>query len=460
MQTNVQTKRLAIVGAGMRAQRFLQALAGEHKDDCDVVAICDASLEMLREKSGELTAMGLSPRLFHSDRFDEMIEQTRPDDVLVLTPDYLHELYACRAMELGCDVIIEKPLTTSIESCVRLMRTQEETQKGCKMALNYRYAPRHRHIKRLLMDGVVGGVRQVNWIAGVPMSHGAKFFHRWHSNRENTPSLLASKAIHNFDLLSFWLGDVPRSVFATSSRKVFGPENAARYGLEAHGDRCGECSMTDTCPFFWDTVNLPSANETPEVVRARGREMGYYRDLCVFREDISNDDTFSIAAVYEGGTQLTMSWEVARTNSYLEFAGTRGSLVVTNTSMCINGHDGSVETIEPWTGTGGHGGGDPRMWKALFATTPPEDPYGCAADVRDGVWSLLMAIGATESAPTGKPVDLNSLLSVPRPTYVPIPLIDEPIATGDLRERMQAELNKPAVGVTPKTEAESFDAEG
>lgn len=456
----MRRKRLAIIGAGMRAQRFLRALAEDHKDDCEVVAICDSSMDMLKVKSAELSKMGLAPRSFHSDDFDEMIAQTQPDEVIVLTPDYAHEQYACRAMVLGCDVIIEKPLTTSIESCMRFLQTQHETGRSCKMALNYRYAPFHCHIKRLLMDGAIGGVRQVNWITGVRLSHGAKFFHRWHSNKENTVSLLSHKAIHNFDLLHFWLADVPKRVFATSSRKMFGPENATRYGMEAHGERCGECTLTNTCPFFWDTVNLPSANETPEVVRARGRESGYYRDLCVFREDITADDTFSIAARYEGGAQLTMTWEVARTNSYLEFAGTRGALVVIDSGISIKGQDGSVEIIEPWTGQGGHGGGDTLMWNSMFSKTPQEDPYGCRADLRDGVWSMLMAISATESADTGRPVDITDKLSLERPDFVSIPSITDPIPTDALRKKVQYLLNKQPLADAPRTEAESYDAEG
>ena len=62
------------------------------------------------------------------DSFEEMIEQTKPDTVIITPKDCDHDYYAIKAMEAGCDVICEKPLTTTFEKCLAIKKVQEEFQ--------------------------------------------------------------------------------------------------------------------------------------------------------------------------------------------------------------------------------------------------------------------------------------------------------------------------------------------
>ena len=99
-------------------------------------------------------------------------------------------------MELGCDVIVEKPLTTTFENCRRILATQGRTGQTCTVAMNYRYTPRYSQIKDLLMSGVIGNVFQVNWTTGVELAHGSRYFHRWHGEKECSGTLLVHKCCH------------------------------------------------------------------------------------------------------------------------------------------------------------------------------------------------------------------------------------------------------------------------
>ena len=56
-----------------------------------------------------------------------MIAETKPDAVIVTSVDATHADYICRAMELGCDVITEKPMTTDAEKCQRILDTRRKT---------------------------------------------------------------------------------------------------------------------------------------------------------------------------------------------------------------------------------------------------------------------------------------------------------------------------------------------
>jgi DNA-binding NarL/FixJ family response regulator len=61
----------------------------------------------------------------YSDReFDKMIKTHQPDAVMVTTRDCFHDRYIVRAMELGCDAITEKPMTTDEKKCRRILDAQ------------------------------------------------------------------------------------------------------------------------------------------------------------------------------------------------------------------------------------------------------------------------------------------------------------------------------------------------
>ena len=110
-------KRYALVGAGSRAGMFIEAIAGAYAETAELVGLCDVSRIRMDWHNQQLQAkFGMKPLpSCHADDFDAMIRQTKPDTVIVATVDAWHHHYIIRAMELGCDVISEKPLTTTID---------------------------------------------------------------------------------------------------------------------------------------------------------------------------------------------------------------------------------------------------------------------------------------------------------------------------------------------------------
>ncbi len=110
-------------------------------------------------------------------------EETKPDAVIITTKDCHHDEYACRAMELGCDVITEKPMTTEAEKCQRIVDTQKKTGRKCTVTFNYRYSPPRTQVKDVLMSGVIGEVLSVDFTWLLDTRHGADYFRRWHRNK-------------------------------------------------------------------------------------------------------------------------------------------------------------------------------------------------------------------------------------------------------------------------------------
>ena len=78
--------------------------------------------------------------------------------------------------------------------------------------------------------------------------------------------------------------------------------------------------------------------------------------------------------------------------------------------------------MKPWTGEGGHGGGDAVMLDELFSPERATDKYLRAADQRAGAYSVLVGIAANRCFTTGQPVQIADLVTnIGTPDYPPMP---------------------------------------
>ncbi|NLG55020.1 MAG: Gfo/Idh/MocA family oxidoreductase, partial [Rhodococcus sp.] len=193
-------RRFAVVGTGGRAGIFIQAVTETYRDSCELAALCDLSQTRMDWHNQQLHARtGLAPApTYHASQFDRMITDTRPDTVIVATVDATHHLYINRAMEMGCDVISEKPMTTDVDKARSIFETIEKTGKKLGVTFNYRYAPAFTKLRELVMQRVVGRPLSVDLSWLLDTYHGADYFRRWHREKHNSGGLLVHKATHHF----------------------------------------------------------------------------------------------------------------------------------------------------------------------------------------------------------------------------------------------------------------------
>ena len=158
---------------------------------------------------------------YTADRFDEMIKNEKPDYVLVTSIDRTHHKYIIRAMELGCDVISEKPMTVDAEKTQLILDAVERTGRNLRVTFNYRYSPHNTKIRELIMNGAIGDVFSVHFEWLLNTQHGADYFRRWHRDKRNSGGLLVHKS--PFDLVNFWLE--PRRTLCSGRFSFYGREN-------------------------------------------------------------------------------------------------------------------------------------------------------------------------------------------------------------------------------------------
>ena len=106
-------------------------------------------------------------------------------------------------MELGCDVITEKPMTTDEVKAQAILDAVKRTGRKLRVTFNYRYAPHNTKIRELLANGVIGEVFSVHFEWLLNTQHGADYFRRWHRDKRNSGGLLVHKSAHHFDLVNF-----------------------------------------------------------------------------------------------------------------------------------------------------------------------------------------------------------------------------------------------------------------
>jgi predicted dehydrogenase len=435
-------RRYAIVGVGSRSQMYQNAIEKTYKEHAELVAICDNNAGRLEVSRARARANGApEPKAYAAADFDRMITETKPEFVIVTTVDGTHHEYLIRAMELGCDTITEKPMTTTAAKCQAIVDARKRTGKACRVLFNYRYAPPRSQVKDILMSGEIGDVLSVDFQWLLNTRHGADYFRRWHAHKENSGGLMVHKATHHFDLVNWWLGAMPETVTAMGKREFYTPAMAKRFGLESHHERCLTCPEKKKCGFYMDIAAAPKLKE---LYLDQEKYDGYFRDRCVFRPDIDIEDTMNVAVRYDNG--VTLGYSLNAFNSWegyqIAFNGTKGRLehsiveqIYVNGVETVQGGiaDGGVKTrviplraaarnIEPWSGVGGHGGGDKVMLDDIFLPNPPADKYLRAADERAGAASILIGIAANRCFETGAPVAIGDLVkNLGRPDYAPMP---------------------------------------
>ncbi|MFC0533533.1 Gfo/Idh/MocA family protein [Phytohabitans kaempferiae] len=430
-------RRYALVGTGSRAEMFVRSLH-DHSESAELVAFADVNQSRMDAHNAWLATAGASPvPTYRAGDFAIMLDKERVDVVLVTSVDRTHDEYIVAALQAGCDVVTEKPMTTDVPRCQRILDAVAETGRQVTVAFNYRYNPLHEKVREVLAAGEIGEIGSVHFEWLLDVRHGADYFRRWHRDKANSGGLMVHKASHHFDLVNWWLDAVPVEVMAYGRLFFYGAEGR-RHGYARDYDRAHGATSAADDPFAIDLAANPHLRALYLDAEA---EDGYHRDQNVFAPGVTIEDDMSVLARYSSGATMTYHltayspWEGYR----VMFNGSRGRLelhVVENDFVspagargvkgALHGVEAAIEagstriTVHPfWEQPRevpvpghtreGHGGADARMTAVLFGGE--NDPMGREASARDGALALLTGLAANRSFETGLPVQVADLLT-------------------------------------------------
>ena len=437
MYTRDARIRFAVVGTGSRSVTYSHALLGPYRERHDLVALCDANpgrMEFYNREFAEKFSAKPIPTYAPAD-FERMIAEQRVGTVIVTTIDRAHAEFVVRAMNAGCDVICEKPLTIDVPSYKLIDEAVQRTGRRLRVTMNMRYTPFTMMVKQALMQKVVGDVLSLHFEWNLDTSHGADYFRRWHRDIRNSGGLLIHKSSHHFDIINWWLASQPKTVYGMGDLRFYGKANA-----EARGDYRPYTRATGAAAAKGDPWALEMTGRNKAMYADQEAHDAYQRDQNVFGDGISIQDDMAVMIRYRNRAVLTYHlvayapWEGFR----CMITGTRGRLEVVNeANACVEGAEdprlamhgavirpqsGAVRSIlvrphwqKPYelpvpAAGDSHDGGDALMVEELFGNGSESSAINRASDHHDGLYSILPGIAANRSFQTGEAVEVDSLL--------------------------------------------------
>lgn len=409
-----------------------RAGGNDFSDICELAGILDLDFSRVADFLGQVQRV---IPVYAPGEMRKMIEETGATTVLVATPDHLHCENIIDALEAGCNIIVEKPMAISTAEVRLVQEAEKRTGRSVTVAFNYRYAPRHQIIKRMISDGRLGAVTNVEFTYNLDTFHGASYFYRWNRERAKSGGLNIHKCCHHFDLINWLIGDQPEQVFAFGRLNYYGPEGALR-PRDAAGLPLGRIEEKSQCPIFqkhyagtydaaqpavdpgWDEFHLPAEAQYPAS-----------QPRYIYDPEIDIEDTYSVVFRYSRGASLSYScnfctpWEGYR----LGINGTKGRIEVehrtnpdpTGLSPSLPGDNsltffplfGDREDIQIPEVSGGHDGADPMIQRDLFAGESQNSlALGLVAGSAEGGFAVSMGEAVWLSIRDGKPIRLAGAL--------------------------------------------------
>jgi len=169
------------------------------------------------------------------------------DAIIITTPDALHFGPAMAALKAGYDVLLEKPVSPSLDECMQIRDLANKTGQIVAVCHVLRYTDYFRELKSLLGAGAVGELVSMQHMEPIQHEHMAHSYVRgnWHDAKATTPIILG-KSCHDLDILR-WLADRPcEKITAFGDLKWFRSENQP----EGSTERCLDgCAIERECPY-------------------------------------------------------------------------------------------------------------------------------------------------------------------------------------------------------------------
>jgi len=404
--------RVALVGTGIRGTTMWgRNLTQNFGDYVEFVGLCD--INPGRVEFGK-KYIGADCPTFTD--FEEMMRTVKPEKLIVTTVDATHHEFIIKGMEMGADIITEKPMTTDETKCQAILDAEKKTGKHVTVTFNYRYSPHRQKIYEILRSGQIGDIVSCDFHWYLDTDHGASYFRRWHGLRDKGGTLLVHKSTHHFDLLNWWLNSEPYEVFGYGDLEHYGSNNEFRH------TNCRPCPHKDKCDFHYDItrngmyMDLYVANEKHD---------GYLRDGCLWRNEIDIYDKMAVQIKY--ANNVTVSYSLTTYSPYegyrIAFNGTKGRVEAwikerqpwvaeEYDEIQVTENFGYTQYIQVPHAGGGHGGGDVRLVDKIFVNPDAPDPWSQSAGTRDGAMSILVGIAARKSIEEQRAIKVEDLTSL------------------------------------------------
>ncbi|WP_164219924.1 Gfo/Idh/MocA family oxidoreductase [Virgibacillus sp. YIM 98842] len=203
----------AIVGCGFIAKRHANAI--DKVKNAKLVAVSDKVPSAMEPYVIEY---GATPY----ENFNEMLKRNDIDIVCICTPTGLHAPLSIKAAYAKKHIILEKPIAMTLEDTDKIINACKINDVKLSVVHPNRFRPVVRELRKIFDQNLLGKISHANAI--VNWNRNQKYYDQalWRGTKEFDGGALMNQAIHNLDLLLWFMGE-PEQVFsmeATRLRKI------------------------------------------------------------------------------------------------------------------------------------------------------------------------------------------------------------------------------------------------
>ncbi|MFV0241232.1 MAG: Gfo/Idh/MocA family protein [Lacrimispora sphenoides] len=412
--------KIALVGAGQRGMIYSKQAYETKK--ADIVAVVEPEDE---RRSAAAENFGIPSEMQFKNIEDFYRRGRIADAVIIASMDQDHCQQVLAALELGYDILLEKPISPNPKEC--LMIQDKANQNGCKVIVCHvlRYTNFFAAIKEIIDSGELGKVITIQHNENVGNYHIAHSFVRGNWRRSDLSSpLVMQKSCHDMDILAWLVGSEAKKIVSFGSLKYFKEESAPK----GSSDRCLTCKAAGDCRFDARKAYLPIMGSWPATVLTQDQtEEGINKALaegpygrCVYRCD--NDVCDNQVVLIEFKNDVTVSFnlsgftnKISRTIKVMcengEIRGDDSLNQIEVTKFASNAIDGfEQKIIHTGQPQGGHGGGDVALVDD-FVSQMKTHSNNSRSSITQSVESHVMAYAAEQSRITGEIIDVDALKS-------------------------------------------------
>jgi len=398
--------RIVLIGAGQRGRVYADYI--HQTGRAQVAAIAEPDIQRRRAAAAHLAVPG---EMCFATAEELWACGKVADGAIIASMDRDHREQAIAAMDIGYDLLLEKPISSKLEECLEIRDHARALGRRVTVCHVLRYSPFFSTIKRLLDESTLGRVVSIRHEENIGNYHMAHSFVRgnWANQAQSSPIIL-QKSCHDMDLL-VWLTDSRcKALSSVGDLTYFTPRNAP----EGSADRCCDCALWKDCRFNAEKCYLPvlgewpasvlTLDQTPEGLGAALKTGPYGR--CVYR--CGNDVCDSQSTLLEMENGVTVSFVMSAFTSLMcrtiRILCEHGEICGDDDTQCIavkrfpsNAADAyTIEELHPEVPRSAHGGGDARLADGFLDTLEGlETPM--LSSIEQSVESHLMAFAAERS---------------------------------------------------------------
>lgn len=416
-------KKLILIGGGNRGNSYTKI--GKELDKFELVAIAEP-IKIRREYLQKLHGI---PDEMCFESWEPLLALGKiADAAIISTMDRDHYAPAMKAIEVGYDILLEKPVSPSLEECRDIERAANENGVRVLVCHVLRYNAFFRALKKLINSGKVGKIMNIEHTECVGDMHYSHSFVRgkW-NNEDESAFMLLAKSCHDIDIIQWLLDKECKKVQSFGSLTYFKRENAPEDSTE----RCYDgCPHIETCPYSakkiyvdnkavgnWLRSSVTRSHEMTDdetVIKELGNtEYG----KCVFKCNNNVVDHQTVNMEFEDDITVTFTMSAFNLGGRrIKIMGTHGMLdanawdpiikyqnFITQQTEEININDAVAgDSI-----LSGHGGGDSGIMNSLYELLTGEANYEDLSNISISVKNHAIVFAAEKSRHESRVVDMT-----------------------------------------------------